>query len=227
LFSIIPDSIKLYIEIGEERIDDEEIAKAFEAKMAHAKQCAEHLAGASAQIQKMLTSPSPKRGRTAKKRIFSEASNGDVPTAKKSNNAEYDEEEYDEEEDEDEDEESDYTEESAAAPRQPAGISSGRSGRKAIVHEKKKINGSHKKAPAKVSSGEDLDGSDPYALVGRPVAKYFGKTLYHGGVKEYRPADRVWHVLYEDGDTEDYELHELRALFELREQYVAEQTRIR
>jgi len=221
LFSIIPDSIKLYIEIGEERIDDKEISEAFEAKMAHAKQCAEHLAGASAEIQKMLKSRSPTRSRTSQKRIFSEASNGDVPTAKKANNADDDDDDEDEEEEED-DEESDYTEESAAAAPQPAGISSKRSGKKAIVHEKKKINGSLKKAPAaKVLSGEDLDISDPKALVNQSVAKYFGKTLYHGFVKEYRPADCVWHVLYEDGDTEDYELHELLELFELRRKYVA------
>jgi pantothenate kinase type III len=50
----------------------------------------------------------------------------------------------------------------------------------------------------------------------RRVAKHFGKDLYFGSVDEFYNPDGVdlWHVTYDDGDQEDFELDELIPAFE-------------
>jgi hypothetical protein len=50
----------------------------------------------------------------------------------------------------------------------------------------------------------------------RRVAKHFGKDLYFGSVDEFYNPDGVdlWHVTYDDGDQEDFELDELMPAFE-------------
>jgi pantothenate kinase type III len=52
--------------------------------------------------------------------------------------------------------------------------------------------------------------------IDRRVAKHFGKDLYFGSVDEFYNPDGVdlWHVTYDDGDQEDFELDELIPAFE-------------
>eukprot|EP00237_Pycnococcus_provasolii_P005712 CAMPEP_0119204726 /NCGR_PEP_ID=MMETSP1316-20130426/38246_1 /TAXON_ID=41880 /ORGANISM="Pycnococcus provasolii, Strain RCC2336" /LENGTH=63 /DNA_ID=CAMNT_0007201059 /DNA_START=17 /DNA_END=204 /DNA_ORIENTATION=+ len=49
-----------------------------------------------------------------------------------------------------------------------------------------------------------------HALVGRRVQKLFGGVAYEGTVDSYYPAKRWFLIHYEDGDSEDITLHDLR-----------------
>ena len=44
--------------------------------------------------------------------------------------------------------------------------------------------------------------------IGRRVAKDFNGTVFNGTVTKLLP-DQLWHVKYNDGDSEDMDLHEL------------------
>ena len=56
-------------------------------------------------------------------------------------------------------------------------------------------------------------------FVGRKVAKYFhGFGTYKGTVRTYYPPTEagdvpLWHVEYEDGDSEDYNIREIYKVF--------------
>jgi hypothetical protein len=68
---------------------------------------------------------------------------------------------------------------------------------------------------------------DPLSYVSKRVARYFGedddKKLYFGTVAEFVPAGNVvdgvdlWSVIYDDGDSEDWDKHELQNYLKLYE----------
>ena len=69
----------------------------------------------------------------------------------------------------------------------------------------------------------DNDAKVAEAFLGRRVAKYFHEEVYYGTVSRWLPAyenrDKVhlWHVVYDDGDQEDYEREELDTALNLYE----------
>jgi hypothetical protein len=78
------------------------------------------------------------------------------------------------------------------------------------------------KVEAEAVADEDNEESPESAsanqtkYIDRRVAKHFGKDLYFGSIDEFYNPDGVdlWHVTYDDGDQEDFELDELIPAFE-------------
>lgn len=79
-----------------------------------------------------------------------------------------------------------------------------------------------------MNNNEGLSGilikDDPYFYVGHRVARSFGggsdeMGIYHGVVTKYHPADKnnecLWHIKYEDGDSEDFNSQELEEALQL------------
>lgn len=74
--------------------------------------------------------------------------------------------------------------------------------------------------------------ADPQSFLGKRVARYFGgeddKKLFFGTVNEFVPAGNVvdgvdlWSVIYDDGDSEDWDRSELRDYLQLYERNMAE-----
>ncbi len=60
---------------------------------------------------------------------------------------------------------------------------------------------------------------DPKKYVGQRIAKYFdaptddnenNQEIYFGTVERYTEEDKLWHIAYDDGDEEDFDLNDLK-----------------
>jgi len=60
---------------------------------------------------------------------------------------------------------------------------------------------------------------DPEANIGIRVAKYFGNDLFVGEITKYLKSSGLWHVEYDDGDEEDFDMVELSSA---KQVYIAE-----
>lgn len=80
---------------------------------------------------------------------------------------------------------------------------------------------SKKRKASPARSGDD----DPKYFVKRRIAKYFGAEIFFGTIMKYEAPRKsgdlpLWYVLYDDGDQESLEVHEVEqlvALYERRE----------
>ena len=66
----------------------------------------------------------------------------------------------------------------------------------------KKIKSKHIEGPI-----EDMDAVDDNSTrfhVGTPVFKIFGKVEHRGIVTGYDPVNKLYHIVYDDDDTEEY-----------------------
>mmetsp|Transcript_7947 Transcript_7947/g.23553 ORF Transcript_7947/g.23553 Transcript_7947/m.23553 type:complete len:147 (-) Transcript_7947:281-721(-) len=82
--------------------------------------------------------------------------------------------------------------------------------------------GGRKTAAAAAKGADEKGGEDPRKHIGSRVAKDFDGEMYFGKIASYdSDADGVdgglWHVVYDDGDEEDYEKKELRKSLKLYE----------
>ena len=59
---------------------------------------------------------------------------------------------------------------------------------------------------------EDVDDNSTRVLVGTKVFKVFNDVEYKGTVTGYDPKTRLYHILYEDEDAEDFYHNEVRDL---------------
>ena len=60
-----------------------------------------------------------------------------------------------------------------------------------------------KSKPEELLDMADIDDDSTRFLVGRKVFKVFNDVEYKGSVTGYDHKKRLYHILYEDGDTED------------------------
>jgi hypothetical protein len=72
----------------------------------------------------------------------------------------------------------------------------------------------------KLARPDDVDAT---SFVNRRIAKFFDDDLYYGTITSYASSpgekfDELWHVLFDDGDEEDYEYYEVQRILGTYEQ---------
>ena len=81
-----------------------------------------------------------------------------------------------------------------------------------------------KSPPNKVAKTKSFSKKlDPQAYIGARVSKMFGADVYYGTITSYIPApsakdDDLWHVLYDDDDSEDFDAKDLKKALNLYRQ---------
>lgn len=86
---------------------------------------------------------------------------------------------------------------------------------KKVGHKKRKKRSIEPKSKKRKVTGLQ---HEPKYYVGRRVAKNFGEEIYFGKISKYAAESSYWHVVYDDGDEEDYNEKDLRQALKLYEE---------